>query len=251
MMIEIHKFKDIDLTGATIVEGFPTIGLVSIISANFLIEAFNLDQICAIDSPDFPPVSMVYASRPKFPARIYADEKHKLAVFLTEFTPTVELARPIADKILTWAMDNGCSRIITPEGLPSQKIGDAEGEVNDCGVYGVGSTDNAREDLKNAKIDQLETGIITGVSAVLLNEGRRKDFDVISLLAEVRPDMPDARAAAKVIESINRLVRKVEIDAKPLYTEAERIEKYIKGLREQIKLVESPGSGPIPHNMYR
>ncbi len=44
-MIEIHKFKDIDLTGATIVEGFPTIGLVSIISANFLIEAFNLDQI--------------------------------------------------------------------------------------------------------------------------------------------------------------------------------------------------------------
>ncbi|MDY6958828.1 MAG: hypothetical protein SVK08_06680 [Halobacteriota archaeon] len=64
--------------------------------------------------------------------------------------------------------------------------------------------------------------------------------------------MPDARAAAKVIESINRLVKKVEIDAKPLYAEAERIEKYIKGLREQIKPVESPSSsGPIPHNMYR
>ncbi|MDY6965837.1 MAG: PAC2 family protein [Halobacteriota archaeon] len=235
-MIEIYKFKDIDLSGATIVEGFPTVGLVSIISANFLIEAFNLDQICAIDSPDFPPVSMVYASRPKFPARIYAAEEHKIAVFLTEFTPTAELARPIADKILIWAIEQGCSRIITPEGLPSPNCG-KEGE-KDCGVYGVGSSDHARKDLKKSGIEQLQTGIITGVSAVLLNEGRRKDFDVISLLAEVHPDMPDARAAAKIIESINKLVKKIEIDAEPLYEEAERIEKYIRGLREQIKPVE-------------
>ena len=122
-MIEIYKFKDIDLSGATIVEGFPTVGLASIISANFLIGALNLDQICAIDSPDFPPVSMVYASKPKFPARIYANESHKIAVFLAEFTPTAELARPIADKILSWAIENECKRIITPEGLPSPHCG--------------------------------------------------------------------------------------------------------------------------------
>ena len=243
-MIEMHKFKDINLKGATIVDGFPTVGLVSTIIANYLINTLNLDQICAIDSSEFPPISMVYAYKPKYPARIYADEKNKIAVFLSEFTPTPSIARPIADKILSWAIENKAKRIITPEGFPLQKP--EEGSEKELVVKGVGSNTAARKYMEKLKIEQLETGIITGVSGVLLNEGRRHDFEVISLLAEVHPNYPDARAAAKIIEILNKLIKKVDIDPEPLYVEAEKIENYIKGLRDQAKQSESS----IPTRMY-
>ncbi|MDI6859370.1 MAG: PAC2 family protein [Methanocellales archaeon] len=240
-MIEVHKFKDISLRGATVIDGFPTIGLVSTITANYLIGALRLDQISALDSPDFPPVSMIYASKPKFPARIYADEKVKVVVFLSEFTPSPSLARPIANTILSWARENECSRIISPQGFP---VAEYEGEKLE--VYGVGSNDHARDEMKKMHIKQLETGIITGVSSILLNEGRRIDFDVICLLAEVRPKIPDARAAAKVIEVIDRLLPTIRIDVKPLYEEAERIEEYIKTLRAQAR----PAEPTLPSPMY-
>lgn len=70
--IEIRKFKDIDLKGATIIEGFPSVGLVGTIVATYLIDYLKLDQICAVDSEGFPPTSMIYVTKPKFPARIYA-----------------------------------------------------------------------------------------------------------------------------------------------------------------------------------
>ncbi|MCG2826159.1 MAG: PAC2 family protein, partial [Thermoplasmatales archaeon] len=85
---------------------------------------------------------------------------------------------------------------------------------------------------------------VTGVAGVLLNEGRRANFDVISLLAETRTGMPDARAAAKIIEGIDRLILSIKIDVKPLYKEAERIEKYLRALREKSKPAAEPGLTP-------
>lgn len=236
--ITVHKFKDMDLEGATVVDGFPTVGLVSTIAANYLIGALNLDQISALDSPDFPAVSMVYASKPKFPARIYADEKTKAVVFLSEFTPTPHLARAIAKTVLDWVREKKCKRIIVPEGLSVPKR-DEELEV-----YCVGSTDSARADLKKFGIKQLKTGIVTGVSGILLNEGRRTNFDVISLLAEVRPDMPDARAAAKIVEIIDKFIPALKIDVEPLYKEARRIESYLKTIRERSKPAARPELAP-------
>lgn len=157
--IKVHKFKDMDLRGATILNGFPTLGLVSTIVANYLIGALKLDQIGALDSEEFPPVSMIYASKPKFPARIYADEGMKIVVFLSEFTPMPYLTRPIAKTIFSWSEEHGCSRIIAPEILSFREDID-----HGLKVYGIGNTDRAREELKNLKIEQLERGMITGIT---------------------------------------------------------------------------------------
>jgi len=233
--ITIHKFKDMDVEDATVVDGFPTIGLVSTIAANYLIGELKLDQISALDSPKFPSVSMIYASKPKFPARIYADEKTKVVVFLSEFTPPPFLARALAKIVLDWSIKHKCRRIIIPEGIPTEKP-----DTEELDVYGVGSSDRARADMKKHHINQLETGIITGVAGVLLNEGRRANFDVISLLAEVKAGMPDARAAGKIIELIDKLIPSIKIDVKPLYKEAERIENYLRVLREKSKPAAEP-----------
>jgi len=51
--ITMYPFKDLNLKGATIINGFPTAGLSSAITANYLIGALKLDQIAALDSLDF------------------------------------------------------------------------------------------------------------------------------------------------------------------------------------------------------
>ncbi|KYK20561.1 hypothetical protein AYK25_04605 [Thermoplasmatales archaeon SM1-50] len=94
-IIEIRKFKDMELKGATIIEGLPSIGLVSTIVATYLINFLKLDQLCAVDSEVSPTTSMIYATKPKFPARIYASSEKKIGIFLAEFTPTPSLHRPL------------------------------------------------------------------------------------------------------------------------------------------------------------
>jgi uncharacterized protein len=234
--IEIRKFKDMDLKDGTILEGFPGIGLVSAIAATYLIDLLKLDQICALDSEDFPPTSMIYANKPKFPARIYASSEHKIALFLSEFTPSVELHRPIAKKLLEWAKEQQCKRFICMEGLPTEtnnKTGEEEGR--DINVFGIGSTDEARKELKKAGIEQLEAGMIFGVSGVLLNEGRWENFDVITLLAEAYAEMPDALAAAKILEALDKLMPNIKIDTKPLLEQSKKFEEHLKGLRKQVE----------------
>jgi uncharacterized protein len=239
--ITVHKYKDMNLEGATVINGFPSLGLVSTITANYLIGALNLDQIGALDSDAFPPVSMIYASKPKFPARIYAEEESKIVVFLSEFTPTASLVRPIARTMLNWTNANRCSRIVAPEVV---SIREEEGLT----VFGVGSTDHAREELRQLNIRPFIQGMVSGITGVLLNEGKRLGIDVIALLAQARPGIPDARAAARIIEVIDMLVPTIRVDVGPLYEEAERIEAYVKKLREQAKPATELSS---PGNMYR
>ena len=68
---------------------------------------------------------------------------------------------------------------------------------------------------------------------MLLNEGRKRDFDVLTLLAEAHPDFPDAKAAALVLEAIDRILLGIDFDAKPLFEEAQRIETQIREIQKQ------------------
>ena len=237
--ITMYPFKDLNLKGATIINGFPTAGLSSAITANYLIGALKLDQIAALDSLDFPPVSMIYDGKPKFPARIYGDEKSKIVIFLSEFTPLPSLVRPLANLMFDFIEKKKCLRIIAPEAMYIHE-GNQE-------IYGVGSTDSARKTMDKLGIKPISHGIITGISGVLLNEGRRRDVEVITMLAPVKPEIPDARAAAKMIEAISRAVN-AKIDVEPLNNEAERIENRIKSMREQSKTATKQTTDY--HNMY-
>ncbi len=228
--IEVRKFKDLDLRGGTVLEAIPTVGLASTIACSYLISNLKLDQISAMDSAEFPPISMIYSKKPKFPARIYAREDLKIAVFISEVPLPAVLHRPLAKTLLAWTRDQGSQEIICMEGLPLSEAG-----KKPLRLWGVGSTDKARDRLSASGIEQLETGMITGVSGVLLNEGRWVRFNVISLVAETRPFLPDALAAAKLVEGVDRLLPQVTIPLEPLYEQAEMIQAHLSTLREQAK----------------
>ncbi len=126
---------------------------------------------------------------------------------------------------------------------------DIESKIKNLELFGVGSTPRARNLLDDNDISPFIEGVITGVAGVLLNEGKRRDFDVVSLLAEAHSNYPDARAAARIIEVLDRLVLNIHIDSKPLYKEAEAIENQIKSIRSQAKTSKVMKAPPSPR-MY-
>ena len=85
----------------------------------------------------------------------------------------------------------------------------------------------------------MEAGMLYGVSGVLLNEGRWQNFDVITILADACPDIPDAYAAAKILEVIDKLLPDIKIESKPLYDQAQKFERQIRDLRKQVEPLQT------------
>jgi uncharacterized protein len=252
--IQIYELKRMDLRGATVIDGFPSVGLVSSIVANYLINALNLTQIGIMDSVYFPTVALVRDGQPMNPVRIYAgpkmDDRDQIVVFISEFQPPPNLIKGIASTVLDWAQDARCNLLVCPEGLIVDTREDEDEGERQVEVYGIGSTDKSMEMIRKNNITVFEEGVITGVAGVLLNEGRKRDFDVITLLSEAHPDYPDARAAARAIEVIDKLLLHTELDARPLYEEAERIEMQLKNIHHQTEVAKKPSSEPARPNMY-
>ena len=61
--IEIIERKDVNLTGALMIEGFPSVGMVSSIVANYLIKTLNMEYIGSVRSRHFQPVSVISGGR--------------------------------------------------------------------------------------------------------------------------------------------------------------------------------------------
>jgi len=247
--VEICDFEHIDLKGATVIAGFPSIGLVSTIAANYLIDALNLKQIGCVTSPQFPALSVVHTGEPLSPVRIYAGDQgynKKIVVFVSEFKPKPNLINSISETIMKWANEKDCKLLISPEGMVVEgKSVEGGAEVE---AYAIGSTENARSMLLEKKIAQFKNGIIAGVSGVLLNIGKQQNFNVISILAEAHPNYPDAKAAAAAI-NVMALLMGIEINVTPLYEESERIEKQLQKFHKQAKPMVSAAQAPQP-SMY-
>jgi uncharacterized protein len=225
-----------------------------------------MEQIGIVESPAFPTVSLVRNGNPQHPVRIYAGHPpadragrgaDKIVAFVSEFHPAPTIIHPLANTIIDWVQEQRCSLLVSPEGLvveadPQAGRAGRPPRLNDVKVYGVASTRKARELYVEPNMIPFAEGVITGIAGVLLNEGRRRGFDVLTFLAEAQSDYPDARAAAKVIETINRILLRTPLDPVPLYAEAERIEQQLLSIqRHAAERTRVEGTGPQSQPMYR
>ena len=264
--VRIYELKRVDVEGAIVIDGFPSVGLVSSIVANYLIDTLQMEQIGIVESPAFPTVSLVRNGVPQHPVRIYAgrppDDRagrvaDKIVAFVSEFHPAPNIIHPLATSIMDWVQEQRCGFLVSPEGLvversPGENHRGRAPKLADVKVYGVASTRKARELYIEPNTLPFVEGVITGIAGVLLNEGRRRGFDVLTFLAEAQADYPDARAAAKVIETINRILLRTPLDAVPLYAEAERIEQQLLAIQRKATEKghsERPAAASPP--MYR
>jgi uncharacterized protein len=253
--IEIVELKKTDLRNAVVIDGFPSVGLVSSIVANYMIALLKMEYIAVMDSDLFPTVSLIRDSEPLGPARVYArprlkDGEQQIVVFSTEIQPSAQLLRPLGTAIIDFAIAQRCRLVISAGGLiveRSEEEEEPEADIGEVAVYGMGSTDAAQELLKDADAEPFLEGVISGTAGVLLNEGKRRQVDVITLLAEARPDVADARAAALILVAIDQMVLHMNLNVEPLCKEAERLEAQLKVLHKDAAR-QSKGQSPNNNN---
>ena len=225
--IEVRNIRKVNIKGGTIIDGFPGSGLANAIASECFIHSLKTELVAVLNSIEFPALSVIHNSIPNFPARIYANEDLKLAIFVSEINIDQSLYYSIAKVILHWAIENECKLIVSAAGISS------EGTDGEPDIYAAASTTRSMKRLEDTGIQHISNGSVTGIPALLLNEGAWMDLDVIVLLVKVLKDVPDFRAAAIVSESIAKLVPGAACDIRSLLKEAELVEKNLKRIRIQ------------------
>ena len=234
----VHEYKHLKLDRAMVVIGFPSIGLVSSIAANFIVKQMKLEKVAAIISDDFPPYSIVHEGNIIPPMRIHAgsricDEKGEkcehLVVITSEFMPPPNLLRPVVDLIIEWGRKNDANTILTLEGI---NMGDNPEQKE---ILAVATGERCKSMLSTYGLKEFNEGMVSGLSGVMLSEGDRLNQDVICLLGPARVDYPDARGAARLLEQVAKLLPELKLDPEPLFKEAETVERELRSNLERMK----------------
>ena len=220
-------------TGGTAVCGFSNVGMVGVIAAGHLVRTLELEQRATVLDASFPAMALIKDEVPRHPVRVYGGED--LGVFTSEIPFSESHDLLFAKTVLEWYTKGGFDRLIIIDGLVRQSSEPSQG-----GLFGVGSTAEARQALSSAAIPSITQGVVAGIPGYLLSEGDRLGLDIVALLAECNPMYPDARAAAVAVEAVSDLVG-IEIPLHELLEDAVRIEA---GVREMMAsstpLIEAP-----------
>ena len=80
------------------------------------------------------------------------------------------------------------------------------------------------------------------MTGAMLSQAYARNRNIMSLMVEADPRFPDARAAAVIIEQLNKLLPVVELDSDPLLEEAQELEEQIRMMMEGASSESSSGA---------
>ena len=208
------------------IEGYPGVGLVGHIAANFLAKELGMEMIGYVESPFLPPMALILEGKPNPPLRFYGRDNLIVAVADIYVPPT--LLNEIAKEIVRYLKEMEASKVISLGGIG---IGFFKEKMD---VWGVGATEELNQELQEKGVKILQYGSIMGMSGKLLWEASRENLNAYVLLGETFGDRPDPRAAANVVEVLKSLTG-IEISTEPLLKEAEMIEEQLRRMHEQME----------------
>lgn len=243
--VEIIEKEFVRLKDPTIIEGFPSVGLVGAIATEYIAGELKLKEIGFINSRHMPPVILVKDGEPKAPIRIYARED--LVVIVSDTAVPTNLAHDIAEEIVAWAKKRNVQRIVSVGGIQHPED---EGKIS---VYALSPFPKLLREAKRKGIPPVELGFLTGVMGLLMMECVENDMPIIGLLADAHYGYPDPAAATLVIDTLNRLLN-LKINTKPLLDASKKIEKrfstLMKTTQEALEKPASESSGSAYPTMY-
>lgn len=226
-MVENEKCCHIiaeDVENAVVLEGSPELGLIGNIVGWLLVEELKMKEIGYIESKYFPPLAVLYKGVAIHPFRIYSADE--LVLFLSDFVVPSHVTYDMTNIIVEWMERNHSTEIITLNSIAVRE------KTN--GVAGAANTEDGLKRLGELEIPVLPFGNINGISGTLLTRSHTGNIPGTCLFAEVLNQYPDPRAAASVVDVLNRILD-IKLDADPLLKEAEEIESRLKELAQAVK----------------
>jgi len=203
-----------------IIEGFPGFGLVGTIASEFLIDHLKTEMIGKIMFEDMPPVVAIHQNKVVEPLGVFYCKKYNM-VILHAITTSTGFEWKLADVLVDLAKELNAKEIISLEGVGSTGLKAAS---NSFYYTNVEKKKNA---LDAIGLKPLKEGIIMGVTGALMLkvDGR----PLCCLFADTASNLPDSKAAARIIESLDKYLG-LEVDPKPLMQQAAQFEDKLKGI---------------------
>ncbi len=204
--------------GVTIIEGFPGFGLVGTITTEYLINHLQCEEIGQIIIKESSPVVAIHGEKLIKPITIFYNKKFNLLI-IHSISPGTKVEWDISKAIQGIAKDLQAKQIISVEGVLNQ----AKPSTT---VFFYSNKPVISKKLEAAGIQVMKEGIVLGVTAALLSINKGA---FVSLFAETQTDLPDSRAASRIIKALDSYLG-LKIDPKPLVKQAELFETKIKNL---------------------
>jgi len=205
-----------------ILEGFPGFGLIGTIVTEFLIKHLDAKKIGSIRMEEIPPIVAIHGGEPVEPLGMFYDKKHNLMI-LHALSNVQGFEWEIAEMLGKVAKVLKAKEVISVEGVGSDVLKDGE----EPRVFYM----NGKNKFDAKKVAPLKEGIVMGVTGALL---LKKGLKVTSIFVETHSALPDSRAAAKVIEVLDKYL-KLGVDYKPLIEKAEKFESKLKDIISKSK----------------
>jgi len=250
--------KTVDLEDSLVVCCFPTVGMVSSVVAHFLIDHLDLKYVGGVAHPKLPAICLVQDGVPLPAIRAYAgkpickiDGCDKVLLLMSELVVPDLLVHEIVSSLFVWSKEQKASMGVIIDAFARKGMkGNLNGQeplveyedTEGVDVVGVAATDKMKDLLKEMDIPLLEQGVIKGMPGALLSEGSSRGRNIMSIMVEADPRFPDARAAAVVIEYLNKMLPVVDLDHEPLIEEAKQLEEQIRNMMEGADSAPSPSS---------
>lgn len=221
-MVQIHLLKK--PKNVTIIDGFPGFGLVGTITTEYLLQHLKCEFIGSFWIEDMPATVVVHGGELIPPIGLYYNKEYNI-VIIHAISGTMGVEWLIAEYIDEIAKQLNAKEIITIEG-----VGTSE-ETGESRAYYYSTNTRKNETLKKLGVNPLNEGIIIGVTSALLLKTKT---DAIALFADTHSKLPDSKAAAKIIEVLDKYLG-LKIDPKPLLQTAEKFEKKLQQIIEKSK----------------
>jgi uncharacterized protein len=105
-------------------------------------------------------------------------------------------------------------------------------------VIAVGSTQEAREKIKQAGMTVLQNGTIPGVPGALLNEGMLSGQNIIVVLVDVDESGPDFKSSVRLCMAMSKLLPGVSCDLGLMQKQTEIVEKEIREREKETSAIK-------------
>ncbi len=199
--------------GAMLIEGFPGFGLVGTIVTEYLIEHLACEQIGELTYDELPATIAIHKSELVHPMAVFYNKKYNIVILHT-----------ILDiRGHEWKVANAVEKLV--KDLEIKEILSVEGVTGD-GNDELYCFHNKK--LEKLGVKPVVESVIVGVTAALLLRQKKMSC----LFAPTHSDMPDSRAAAKIIETLDKYLG-FHLDTKPLLMQAELFEAKVKDLMQK------------------
>ncbi|MBI3036637.1 proteasome assembly chaperone family protein [Candidatus Woesearchaeota archaeon] len=214
-----------------VISGFPGVGMVGAIAAEFLIQHLSTEKIGKIILDKSPALVAIHEGKLIEPFGVYYSSKHNIVVLHSI------VAMPGTEWQAAAALLSICSKLRAKELISIEGVGSASEETvqKNSRIFYYTSSEAREKALAKQGMEKLKEGIIMGpTSAVLMKAGK---LPVTCFFAETNTNLPDSNAAAQIIKSLDTYLG-LKVDYKPLLQLAAKFEEKLRNIMAQSRKTE-------------